>query len=96
MIAFDYEGMGGTDYTGDFETEAVTTTYSIALPLDDYPDLSQWSLRFANRKRARMVLREGLFLRERVAGKCFPAPGYWRRSGRCDRKGIGLRIRKDR
>ncbi len=73
-----------------------TTAYSIALHLDDLPDFSEWSLRFANQERARAVLRDGLFWKQPAAVQCFPAPAYRRRAGRCDRKGIGLRLRRDR
>ena len=90
---------GDDDSTADcrriFDNDAATT-YTIALHLDDYPDLAEWSLRFANQERARAVLRDGLFWKQRAPVQCFPAPECRRRIGRCDRKGIGLRIRRDR
>jgi len=95
VICYDYDDESSTAFPLIFEYED-TTTYTIALHLDDNPDLSEWSFRFANQERARAVLRDGIFWKQRVGVQCFPAPAYRRRAGRCDRKGIGLRLRRDR
>jgi len=78
----------------DFGVVYITAT---DITSGDFILLDDWLMRNANRIAARWILRAGMFLRFDPPWNIrLSASTFWRRLMRCDRHGLGLRIRKER